>query len=315
MSPVGTMPHIPVMREEVLEGLRCRPGGLYVDCTLGSAGHAEAILEASGPDGRLLGIDQDREALDRSRERLRRFGERALLKKGNFDHLPELLAESGIGRADGMLFDLGVSSEQLDEPERGFSFRGEGPLDMRMDREAGLRAEALVNELEEPALCDLLRRLGEERWAKRIARDIVRIRGTRRITRSDELGEIVYRAIPRRAHPSNIHPATRTFMALRIAVNRELEILKKAVADAVEVLKPGGRLCILSYHSLEDRTVKQAFLDLEKVCTCPPDFPACVCGRTPLLHRINRRPIRPRPGEVFENPKSRSAKLRIGERA
>lgn len=303
--------HIPVLREEVLELLQPRAGGIYVDATVGGGGHAEAILGRILPGGRLIGLDLDDAALELASARLARFGEAVTLVQGNFASIKEILARLGVRAVDGVLMDLGLSSMQVEEPGRGFSFNLEGPLDMRMDRRQPLRAADLVNELSEDALADLIWRYGEERWARRIASAIVRARP---LATTRELAAVVMEAIPRRAWPRAIHPATRTFQALRIAVNRELENLEKGLPDAVEVLREGGRICVITFHSLEDRVVKQTFLRLSRGCTCPPGTSPCQCGGRRWLRVLTKHPISPSPEEIRQNPRARSAKLRAAER-
>jgi 16S rRNA (cytosine1402-N4)-methyltransferase len=282
--------HVPVLLAETLELLAVRPGGLFVDGTVGPGGHAAAVLRASAPDGRLLGLDRDGETLERARQRLAEFGERARLEQADYREIPERL---GGEKADGILLDLGISSAQLDDAGRGFSFQAEGPLDMRMDRSGGATAADLVNRMRESDLADLLYEYGEEPASRRIARAIVLARERQRITTTTELADIVRRAAPRRRRPGR-HPATRTFQALRIRVNRELEGLGAAFEGAARCLKPGGRLAVISFHSLEDRAAKEAFRSL--------------AGRGFRL--LTKKPLRPGDAEVRENPRARSARLR-----
>jgi len=309
--------HVPVMRAEVREMLAPRPGGVVVDATVGAGGHAVELLSALAPTGRLIGIDQDPDALAMARERLDAaagtHGATYTLLRGNFRDLRALLAEAGVEAVDGILFDLGVSSMQLDRPERGFSFRGAGPLDMRMDPAAPVTAADLVRELPERELARIFREYGEERWAGRVARRIVARRARRPIETTDDLAAIVRAAIPARG-PAAIDPATRVFQALRIAVNRELEALAEAIEAAVELLRPGGRLVVLSYHSLEDRIVKQTFLRLSGRCFCPRHLPVCVCGARTLLRVLTPKPLVPSDAERAVNPRARSARLRAAER-
>jgi len=290
--------HIPVLRSEVLALLQPRPAGRYLDATVGLGGHAEAILRASDPDGTLLGIDRDLEALDRAQERLAPFGTRLRLQHGRFEALEALARNSG--PFDGILFDLGASSLQLDMPERGFAFARGGPLDMRMDRQQPETAADLVMALSEQELADLIYRWGEERWSRRIARAVVQARQHEPIRTTTDLAEIVARTIPRRLWPRHIHPATRTFQALRIAVNEELTGLDTSLAAAVDLLGPGGRVAVISFHSLEDRIAKQAWRSLE------------TAGRVRVL---TKRPLTASEAEVQDNPRARSAKLRAAERA
>ena len=310
MEPVS---HRPVLLTEALAALNCRPGGLWVDGTVGEGGHAEAILRATAPDGRLIGCDRDEEAIERARSRLAPFGDHVYLRRIDHRHLPDLLDGTGWGPADGVLLDLGLSSMQLDNPVRGFSFRGEGPLDMRMDRSQSTTAADIVNSMPAGDLARILNRYGEEPAARRIARAIDRERGDEPIRTTGRLASIVSRAVgPSRTR--RIHPATRTFQALRIEVNGELEGLRDLIEGLTTRLRPGGRLAVIAFHSLEDRIVKHTFLDLAGRCTCPRDLPVCGCGRPDLLKPLHRRPIRPGAQEEHDNPRSRSARLRSAER-
>jgi len=306
--------HKPVMVREILESLRCRPGGIYVDGTVGGGGHALAILKASSPDGILIGIDRDEDALSESEKVLHAFGERKILLKGNFAEVDRILSDLRIGTVDGLLLDLGVSSHQLDTAERGFSFSSDAPLDMRMDRRGKVRAADLVNGLAEKALAGILRDYGEETRAARIARAIAARRKTAPIETTSELATLIAKTVGAAGRRGKIHPATRTFQALRIAVNGELENLHGAIVGSVPCLNKGGRFSIISFHSLEDRIVKNAFRSLEKGCICPPDLPLCRCGREPQLKVLTKRPVTPGTGETEDNPRSRSAKLRTAER-
>ncbi len=306
--------HEPVMLAEVLEYLAPAPGKLYVDCTAGGGGHSEAILSASQPGGRLIGLDQDEEALEVARKRLAPFGEAAILVHDNFSNLRNVFARLDIAGADGFLFDLGVSSHQFEKAERGFSFRHDAPLDMRMNRAIPVTAADLVNTLTVGELTRILKDFGEERWARRIAEFIVRSRLGKRIETTGQLADIVRGAIPKGAWPPNIDPSTRTFQALRIAVNGELEALEKALGDAVRLLNQRGRIVVLSYNSLEDRIVKQLFLRDAGKCQCPPGLPVCACGAERLLKPLTKKPVVPSAEEVARNPRSRSAKLRAAEK-
>lgn len=306
--------HTPVMIREVVSSLRCRAGALYVDCTVGGGGHAEAILRSTAPDGLLIGIDTDGEALEEAKKRLAAFNGRAILVKGNYADMDTILTAMNIGKADGILLDLGVSSHQLDTAYRGFSFTLDAPLDMRMDRSRGRSAYDLLQTLPEEELTRIIRDYGEERMARRIARSIVEKRTINPLRTTAELAATVARAMPHGAGRQKIHPATRTFQALRIAVNDELTGLHRAMASGMERLRPGGRISVISFHSLEDRIVKNAFRIGEKGCTCPPDLPVCACGRKPTLRIVNRKPIIPGEAEISGNPRSRSAKLRTAER-
>lgn len=299
---------------EVVAGLACSPHKVFVDGTVGHGGHAEALLRASAPDGRLIGLDQDEAAITRARERLTPFGGRVTLIHASFFDLQEVLAAQGMTRVDGILLDLGVSTRQLKDAERGFSFQIDGPLDMRMDRRREVRAADLVNESSAKELEEILRVWGEERWARRIAEAIVRDRKDHPVTRTLQLAEIVTLAIPARYRPRDRHPATKTFQALRIAVNDELTRLEPAIEEAVTLLNPGGRIGVIAFHSLEDRRVKDRFRQLSRGCVCPRSFPVCVCNHLPWIQVMTRRPILPSQEEVARNARARSAKLRIAER-
>ena len=306
--------HRPVMVNEVVAALRLRPGALILDGTVGGGGHAEAILEKTSPDGVLVGIDADAEALCEAKSRLNRFGNRAILLKGNFAEMETMLMEQKIGKVDGILLDLGVSSHQLDSAERGFSFSREAPLDMRMDVSRPKSASDLVNALPWEELARIIKGFGEERMAGRIARAIVAERERAPIRTTTDLAGIVVRALPPGTERQKIHPATRTFQALRIAVNDELTSLKTALDDGSERLRPGGRFAVISFHSLEDRIVKNAFRAAGKGCTCPPDLPICCCNSKPKLRLVTRKPVTPDDEEIRCNPRARSAKLRAAER-
>lgn len=305
--------HKPVLLEECLQALDIRPDGTYVDGTLGRAGHSLAILRRLR-GGRLIGIDRDQSALAAARERLSGGGDRVTLVHGDFRDLGDILRDLGVERVDGMLFDLGVSSPQLDEPERGFSYMHDAPLDMRMDATAGLDARQVVNQWSYEELRGILYEYGEERYAPQIARAIVRRREQRPVESTGELVEIIRSALPASSLREKQHPAKRTFQAIRIAVNGELEALPPMLEAAAEALAPGGRLAVITFHSLEDRIVKQTLRTLATGCTCPPEFPVCVCGKKPRLRLVNRKPIVPGPAELEENPRARSAKLRTAER-
>lgn len=305
--------HRPVLLHEALEALACRPGGLWIDGTIGAGGHAEAILRASSPDGRLIGCDRDAEILEYARRRLAPFGKRAELRHSNHRDLPDLLAELDCGPADGILLDLGVSSLQFDDASRGFSFQQEGPLDMRMDRSRPTTAADLVNRLSKLELRSLLSRYGEERAAGRIAGAIVRARESEPIRTTTRLARIVSTAAgPARSR--RIHPATRTFQALRIAVNEELDGLDQRLEDLSARLAAGGRMAVIAFHSLEDRVVKQTFRSLSHRCRCPRSMPVCACGRPDLMRVVTGRAVRPSAAEIDANPRSRSARLRAAER-
>ncbi|MBU2623382.1 MAG: 16S rRNA (cytosine(1402)-N(4))-methyltransferase RsmH [Proteobacteria bacterium] len=307
--------HIPVMTKEVIHYLDCNPGKIYADCTLGGSGHAMAICEKIKPNGTLIGIDQDKDAIANAKTVLKPFLSNIRLFHGNFVHLSEFLSESGISKVDGILLDLGLSLHQIDSSGRGFSFRREEPLDMRMDTESDIKAEDLINGLDENELEKLIINYGEERWARNIARNIVKKRSLTDIKTSAQLAQIVCDSIPRKIQSKQkIHPATRVFMALRIAVNRELEMLSLFMENVSELLNPKGRLCVLTFHSLEDRIVKRKIKEMEKECICPPGFPKCVCNKTRLFRILNKKALRPGEEEIFANPMARSTKLRAAER-
>ena len=305
--------HISVLADEVLAYLAPKPGGIYVDGTLGGAGHARLVLEASAPDGILVGLDRDPAALAAAGSRLTGFGDRARLVRSNYSELAQVLADLRIEAIDGMLLDLGVSSHQLDTAERGFSFQQDAPLDMRMGGE-GPTAADLVNELEAEELTEIIREYGEERWAKKIAAAIVRERQQAPITRTLQLAELVKRTIPRALQEERIHPATRTFQGLRIAVNDELGSLERGLDTALALLKPGGRLVVISFHSLEDRIVKNTLRGYAQGCRCPKEVPVCICGHQPEIRILTGKPVVARPEEVALNPRARSAKLRAAEK-
>ena len=305
--------HISVLRNECIEGLKIRPDGIYVDGTLGGAGHAAEVLKRLGPDGRLIGIDQDEVAVANGQEKLGMFSNVTIVRD-NFRNFAAIMETLGIQTVDGVLLDLGVSSKQLDDGERGFSYMQDAPLDMRMDRRNPRTAAEIVNQYSQEELRRIIQDYGEERWSARIASFIVQEREKEPIRTTGDLVRIIKEAVPKGARQDGPHPAKRTFQALRIEVNQELSILEGAIRDMAERLSPGGRICILTFHSLEDRIVKQTFRSLENPCTCPKDFPVWVCGKKQVLRVITRKPILPGAEEVKENPRSRSAKLRIAER-
>ncbi len=308
--------HLPVLLEEVVTMLAAAPGSLHIDATLGGGGHTERILEATDPDGRLLGLDADGAAIARVRARLGpRFGDRLRLRQANFRELATVAPEEGFGAVDGCLFDLGLSSFQLADAERGFGFRTGGPLDMRFDTTRGVPAADLLETLDAGELVALFRRYGEEPYAGRIARAIVEARRTARIETAEDLAALVERVAPSRAPGRRrVHPATRVFQALRIAVNAELEALEMGLAAALDLLRPGGRLVVLSYHSLEDRIVKRFFQAERRGCVCPPEAPVCICGRAPRLRLVIPKGVVPSEAEIAANPRARSARLRAAER-
>ena len=307
--------HKSVLLEEVIEYLKIKPDGIYVDGTLGGAGHSLRIAEKLTSGGRLIGIDQDADALLAAGERLKENQDKVTLIHDNYCNMKKALKENGIEKADGILLDLGVSSYQLDTPERGFTYRNpEAPLDMRMDKRESTTAEDIVNEYSERELFRVIRDYGEDRFAKNIAKHIVKARQTKRIKTAGELTEIIRRAIPGTIQMTGGHPAKRTFQALRIELNHELEVLNCSLDEMINLLNPGGRLCIITFHSLEDRIVKVSFKKNENPCTCPKDFPVCVCGKQSKGIVITRKPILPGPEEIEENTRAKSAKLRVFER-
>lgn len=307
-SPYTTV-HVPVLVDEVLTYLAPRPGALIVDATLGEGGHAEAILRRIAPAGRLVGLDRDAQALERAQERLRPFGQNVTVAHANFGRLDDALTGLGVGAVDGVLLDIGVSTRQLVEAERGFSFDRVGPLDMRMDRSEPRTAADLVNTLPERELADLIYRLGEERASRKIARQIV-ARRPLRTTR--DLVRAVEAAIG--SSRGRLHPATRTFQALRIATNGEIDALERGLPQAIRRLRPGGRVCVIAFHSIEDRVVKTTLARYARGCTCPPGLPECRCGGERLVRILTKKPVTPSAAEVARNPRARSARLRAAER-
>ena len=305
--------HKPVLLRECLEGLNIRPDGIYVDGTLGRAGHALEIAKRL-TTGRLIAVDRDKAALDAAPARLRDYLDKVVLVRGNFGDLKAILSDLGVDKVDGMLFDLGVSSPQLDDASRGFSYLQDAPLDMRMDRSAALTAKDVVNGWSQDELKRILWQYGEERYAGPIAAAVVRERGQAPIETTGRLAEIVRAAMPAKARREKQHPAKRSFQAIRIAVNDELGEVERLLAHALDLLNPGGRLAVISFHSLEDRLVKTACAEWAKGCTCPPDFPVCVCGKTQRARLVGRRPITAAEEELADNPRARSAKLRIAEK-
>lgn len=307
--------HTSAMLNEAIACLKCRPGGIYVDCTLGGAGHAKAIGERIQPGGVLIGIDQDGEAIANAREVLPSYAVKLHLFHGNFSALPDYLHQLHIHAVDGILLDLGLSQHQLESSGRGFSFQTDEPLDMRMDTRSNMRAEDLVNRSSEAELTHIFKFYGEERWAKRIARAVIEARRQAPIRTTGQLVNLVRAAVPGPAAArQKIHPATRVFMALRIAVNRELESLERFLTVAPDLLQTGGRMCALSFHSLEDRMVKQRFKRLAQNCTCPPDWPRCGCRGRAILRLITKKVLRPSEEEVARNPMARSTRLRCAEK-
>lgn len=310
---MGEFTHYPVMLHECIEGLNIRPDGVYVDGTLGRAGHSMEIAKRL-TTGRLYCIDRDMAAIEAARDRLSPWMDRVSLIHGNFTDLDRLLEEYNAPPADGMLFDFGVSSPQLDDPARGFSYMQDAPLDMRMDQSQPLTAQTVVNEWSQEELKRILYQYGEERYAPAIAAAIVRAREESPIETTLQLVEVIRSAMPAPALREKQHPAKRSFQAIRIAVNDELTAAQRVIDQAVPRLAKGGRLCVITFHSLEDRIVKNGFGTFVKGCTCPPDFPVCVCGKKPTLKSVSKKPVLPSQKELEENPRSRSAKLRIAEK-
>ena len=302
--------HVSVLLNETLEGLAIKPNGTYVDCTLGGGGHSHAIGERLSSEGMIIGLDQDVAALEAASQRLSDLACRVKVIQTNFSNLKQALQEAGINKVDGFVFDLGVSSHQLDTAERGFSYMQDGPLDMRMNQTGTLTAETIVNTYSSDDLYRIIWEYGEERWAKRIVQFIVEAREEMPIVTTFQLVDIIKRAIPAKARQDGPHPAKRTFQALRIEVNQELQILHDAFVDAVSMLQPGGRIAVITFHSLEDRITKQTFKELAQGCTCPPNLPVCMCHHVPVVKAKNKA-IEPSDKEVEENPRSRSAKLRV----
>lgn len=302
--------HISVLLEESVEMLDVKPNGIYADGTLGGGGHSELICSKLGDDGVLLGIDRDTTAIAAATERLAEYGGKVKTVHDNFANIKRILKEQEIDGLDGAILDLGVSSPQLDKAERGFSYNADARIDMRMNRDDALSAYEVVNEYSEEELARIIFKYGEERFARQIAREIVRAREGKNIETTFELSELIKRAYPAKARFADKHPAKRTFQAIRIEVNRELELLEGAIRDFVEVLKPGGVLAIISFHSLEDRIVKQTFASLAEGCVCPKDFPICVCGKKPLVKILNRKPVVSGTVELERNMRAHSAKLR-----
>ncbi|MCI9491037.1 16S rRNA (cytosine(1402)-N(4))-methyltransferase RsmH [Lachnospiraceae bacterium 48-42] len=306
--------HRSVLLEETIEGLHIKPDGIYVDGTLGGGGHAFEVCSRLGNKGIFVGVDQDAAAIEAAGQRLKGFGEKVRIVRSNYRDVKSQLQKLGIDKVDGIILDLGVSSYQLDTAERGFSYREDAPLDMRMDTRQVRTARDIVNEYSEMELFHVIRDYGEDRFAKNIAKHLVKRRKEKPVETTGELAEIIKGAIPMKYQKKSGHPAKRTFQAIRIELNRELEVLKDSLDDMIELLNPGGRLCIITFHSLEDRIVKSAFRRNENPCTCPPDFPVCVCGNVSKGRIVTKKPVLPGEREMEENSRSKSAKLRIFER-
>ena len=307
--------HKSILLNECMEGLSIKADGIYVDGTLGGGGHSFHIVQRLSDKGRLIGIDQDEDAIEAATKRLAQFKQRVTIVRDNYEHFQEILSTLSIPAVDGILLDLGVSSYQFDEADRGFSYRFDAPLDMRMDKRQDFTAKDLINSYSEAELYHIIRDYGEDKFAKNIAKHIVLERAKKPIETTFELSEVISHAIPMKMRVQGGHPAKKTFQAIRIALNRELEVLEESLDGMIKALNPGGRLCIITFHSLEDRIVKRAFRTAKDPCICPKDFPICTCGRKSLGKVISKKAILPSDLEREENPRSKSAKLRIFERA
>lgn len=306
--------HTSVLLAETMEYLNIRPEGIYVDGTLGGGGHASCVCERLSDTGRFIGIDQDEDAIRAAGKRLAPFGDKVTILRSNYEHMRQALKNQGIDKVDGILLDLGVSSYQLDDPKRGFTYRVEdAPLDMRMDNRQTLTARDVVNTYSEMELYRIIRDYGEDRFAKNIAKHIVQARQAKPLLTTGQLNEVIKAAIPAKVRAGGGHPSKRTYQAIRIELNRELEVLNNSLDDMIDLLSPGGRLCIITFHSLEDRIVKSCFKRNENPCTCPSDFPVCVCGAVSKGRVVTKKPILPGEQEMEENPRSKSAKLRVFE--
>ena len=305
--------HKSVLLNETIDGLNIKPDGIYVDGTLGGGGHAYEVCRRLGEKGSIVGIDQDAAAIEAASARLKVFGEKVTIVRSNYCDMKSKLHELGIDKVDGIVLDLGVSSYQLDTAERGFSYREDAPLDMRMDTRQKMTARDIVNDYTEADLYRVIRDYGEDKFAKNIAKHIVQARAVKPVETTAELSEIIRASIPMKFQKKSGHPAKRTFQAIRIELNRELDVLRDSLDDMIDLLNPGGRLCIITFHSLEDRIVKSAFRKNENPCTCPPDFPVCVCGKKSKGSIITKKPILPSEEELEYNSRSKSAKLRIFE--
>ena len=308
--------HKSVLLDETIESLDIKPDGIYVDGTLGGGGHASEVCRRLGDKGRFIGIDQDADAIAAASERLKEFGDKVTIVRSNYENIDEVLKELGISQVDGIYLDLGVSSYQLDTAERGFTYReDDAPLDMRMDQRNEMTAKDIVNTYSESELFHIIKNYGEDRFAKNIAKHIVRARQEKEIETTGELIEIIKAAIPAKVRATGGHPAKRTFQAIRIELNKELEVLENSIDKMTDLLAPGGRLSIITFHSLEDRMVKHRFRINENPCTCPPDFPVCMCGKKSKGRVVTRKPILPSEEELSENKRSKSAKLRVFEKS
>lgn len=306
--------HVSVLLDETIAGLNIKPDGIYVDGTLGGGGHAYEVLKRLSPKGRLIGIDQDGEALQAAGERLKEFEDKVTLVRDNYCEIERVLKDLNIEKVDGIVLDIGVSSYQLDNLERGFSYKSDAPLDMRMDTRQVLTAADVVNTYSENELFKIIKDYGEDKFAKNIAKHIVLARKDKPFETTKELSEVIKRAIPMKVQAKGGHPAKKTFQAVRIEVNRELTVLKESIDKMIEHLNPGGRICIITFHSLEDRIVKMKFRENENPCTCPPNFPVCVCGKESKGRVVTRKPIIPSDEEIKVNKRAKSSKLRIFER-
>lgn len=306
--------HTSVLLEETIEALNVKPDGVYLDGTLGGGGHACEVCRRLNDQGRFYGIDQDEAAVEAAGKRLEEFGSRVTIIRDNYCNAREALRQKGVECVDGIVLDLGVSSYQLDTAERGFTYKYDAPLDMRMDQRQRMTARDIVNDYDEQSLYRIIRDYGEDQFARNIAKHIVQARMEKPVETTFELNEIIKAAIPARMRAVGGHPSKRTFQAIRIECNHELDVLRDTLQDFINMLNPQGRLCIITFHSLEDRIVKSFFREMENPCTCPPEFPVCICGKTPYGKVISRKPILPTQEEMEENPRSKSAKLRVFER-
>ncbi|MDE6619715.1 MAG: 16S rRNA (cytosine(1402)-N(4))-methyltransferase RsmH [Lachnospiraceae bacterium] len=306
--------HTSVLLDETIDALNVKPEGVYLDGTLGGGGHAYEVCKRLGDKGSFYGIDQDAAAIEAAEKRLEEFGKKTTIIRNNYCNAKQVLREKGVEYVDGIVLDLGVSSYQLDTVERGFTYKYDTPLDMRMDQRQRLTARDIVNDYDEQSLYRIIREYGEDQFAKNIAKHIVQARGSKPIETTFELNEIIKAAIPAKIRATGGHPSKRTFQAIRIECNHELDVLKNSLQDLVDLLNPQGRLCIITFHSLEDRIVKNFFREMENPCTCPPEFPVCICGKIPYGKVISRKPILPSQEEMAENSRSKSAKLRVFER-